>query len=257
MKRIITITTDFGTEDHYVGAMKGVMLGINPEAQIVDITHEVPKFDILSGAVTLSSFYTYYPQGTVHTAVVDPGVGTSRKPIAVEADGNFFVGPDNGIFSLIIKNAAQSRIVEITNSGMMLENVSSTFHGRDIFAPAAAHLSQGTDIKELGDELRAPVLLDLPEPEIQADQVRGEVIYTDSFGNLMTNIPEGLIKGGSIVRAGELSLGEPKNSYGSSEKGDILAIIGSSGYLEISVNQGSALDVLGKKISVTVLYDNE
>lgn len=257
MRRIITLTTDFGLEDHYVGAMKGVMLGINPEAEIVDITHSVPEFDVLSGAITLKSFYGYYPEGTIHVAVVDPGVGTDRKPIAIEAGGNYFVGPDNGIFSFVIKESPEVHIREITNRDFIPGKVSSTFHGRDIFAPAAAHLTLGTDIKYLGEEVKSPVLLDLPEPEVSADQVRGEVIYSDSFGNLMTNIPEGLIKEGSNVTAGELSLGTLRSSYGSTDKGDVLAIVGSSGYLEISINQGSALEALGKNISVTVFYNDK
>lgn len=257
MRRIITITTDFGTEDHYVGAMKGVMLGINPEAQVLDITQEVPKFDILSGALTLNSFYTYYPKGTIHVAVVDPGVGTTRKPLAIEAGGYFFIGPDNGLFTLVLKDSPMPNIVEITNPEFMLKNVSSTFHGRDIFAPAAAHLSVGAGIDELGEELATPVLLNLPEPTAASDQVRGEIVYVDSFGNLITNIPRELLKEGANVKVGEIFLGAPKTSYGSSGEGQLLAIIGSSGYLEISVNQGSAFEALGRDIEVTVLFNNK
>lgn len=244
-------------EDHYVGAMKGVIFGINPEAEIVDITHSVPKFDVLSGAVALKGFTGYYPRGAIHVAVVDPGVGTRRKPIAVEAGGNYFIGPDNGIFTLIIKESSKVRIREITNRGFMLDAVSSTFHGRDIFAPAAAHISIGADISDLGPEVSSPVLHHFPEPEVVEAGVRGEVVHADSFGNLMTNIPEGVVKEGCEVFIGERSLGAPSSSYGSVPEGAVLALIGSSGFLEIAINQGSALESLGRYISVTVCYESD
>ncbi len=254
MKHIITLCTDFGIEDPYAGVMKGVILGINPEARIVDITHSIPKFEVLTGALTLSSYYCYYPQGTIHIAVIDPGVGSDRKPIAMEADGNYFVGPDNGLFSLIYKRS-KTCIREITNPEYMRPQVSSTFHGRDIFAPAAAHISLGASINELGDEVLSPVTIELPEPEILRDRVSGEIIHTDSFGNLLTNIPGEMVKRGSQVFVGELSLGAPKSSYRSAKKGELLAIIGSSGYLEISLNRGSAYEALGRDLVVTVVTE--
>lgn len=256
MRRIITLCTDFGLTDHYQGAMKGVILGINPDAVIVDITHSIPEFDVLSGAITLNNFYSYFPPGTIHIGVVDPGVGGERKPLALEADGHYFIGPDNGLFSLVYKRSGKLNVREITNKEYMLPHVSSTFHGRDVFAPAAAHLSMGVDLNELGDEAASPLRLGLPVPEAEGGKVTGEVIHGDSFGNLLTNIPAELVKRGSLVYVDGISLGIPRESYGSVKKGELLSIIGSSGYLEIAVCQGSALDTLGpdKKV-VTVITE--
>ncbi len=255
MKRVITLCTDFGIADHYAGVMKGVILGINPDAVIIDITHSIPKFDVLTGALTLSSSYDYYPEGTIHIAVVDPGVGSERKPIAMEADGSYFVGPDNGLFSMIFRRSSNKRITEITNTDYMMNHVSRTFHGRDIFSPAAAHISMGVNINELGDEVSSPVTLELPEPVVLPGRVTGEIIHLDSFGNLVTNVPSKMVKSGSEVFVGELSLGAPKSSYGSVKRGELLCIVGSSGYLEISVNQGSAYEALGRELQVTIVMD--
>ena len=247
MRRIITLMTDFGLRDHYAGVMKGVMLGINPDAVIVDITHEIKKYNIYEGAFKLRSYYSYFPQGTVHVTVVDPGVGGPRHPLAVEAGGYFFVGPDNGIFSLVIESSEKPVIVEITRSEFILGNVSRTFHGRDIFAPAAAHLSNGLNILELGSPLSQPVSLDIPEIKIKGDEVTGVVLYSDSFGNLVTNIQADMIKPGSVVYVGPHRIGSVKATYGEVERGKLLAIIGSSGLLEISVNRGSARKVFDKE----------
>jgi len=253
MKRIITLSTDFGIVEHYQGAMKGVILAINPEAQIVDITHSIPKFDVLSGALTLSGYYSYYPVSTIHVAVVDPRVGSQRKPIVMEADGNYFVGPDNGLFSIIYKRGCKKHIREITNPHYMLKHVSGTFHGRDVFAPVAAHISLGVNINEFGSEVLSPVTLELPEPMVLSGTVTGEVIHTDSFGNLLTNIPGEMVKRGSEVFVGDISLGAPKTSYGSVKIGEPLSLVGGSGYLEIAVNQGSAYEALGRELVVTVI----
>ncbi len=253
MKRVITISTDFGVVDYYAGAMKGVMLGINPDALIIDITHSIPKFDVLTGALTLNGFYSYYPVGTIHVAVVDPGVGSERRPIAIEADGNYFIGPDNGLFSIIYSRSKKTHIREITNPDYMMKYVSSTFHGRDIFSPAAAHISKGVNINELGDEVASPVTLELPQPVVSPGRVTGKVIHADSFGNLLTNIPHEIVKPGSEVYVGDIALGAPKSSYGSVKKGELLSIVGSLGFLEISVNQGSAYEALGRELAVTVV----
>jgi S-adenosylmethionine hydrolase len=246
--------TDFGSKDHYAGVMKGVILGINPNARIVDITHEVEKYNIFEAAFKLLRYYTYFPRGTVHVAVVDPGVGGPRRPLAIEAGGYFFVGPDNGIFSPVLDSVDNPRAVEITNAAYMLGNVSGTFHGRDIFAPAAAHLSSGVDIGELGDLAAEPASLDVPEPAVNGDEISGVVLYGDSFGNLVTNIPGGAIKPGSRVFVDGYVLDRISGSYGEAGKGELLAIIGSAGLLEISVNQGSAKDFLGaKRVSVRVV----
>ena len=246
--------TDFGTKDHYAGVMKGVILGINPNARIVDITHEVEKYNIFEAAFKLLSYYTYFPRGTVHVAVVDPGVGGPRRPLAIDAGGYFFVGPDNGIFSPVLDSLDDLRVVEITNAAYMLGNVSGTFHGRDIFAPTAAHLSSGADICELGDPAAEPVSLEFPEPSVSGGEITGEVLYVDSFGNLVTNIRGETVGPGSTVYVGQHRAGGVSRSYGEAGKSELLAIIGSAGLLEISVNQGSAKDFLGaKQISVKVV----
>lgn len=254
MKNLITLMTDFGSRDHYAGVMKGVILGINPNARIVDITHEVEKYNIFEAAFKLLSYYAYFPRGTVHVVVVDPGVGGRRRPIAVETDGYFFVGPDNGVFSPVLHSMDNPRVVEITNAAYMPGIVSGTFHGRDIFAPAAAHISSGVGICELGGLAAEPVSLDLTEPTVNGNEISGVVLYEDSFGNLVTNIPGGAIKPGSRVYVDGYVLDRISGSYGEAGKGELLAIIGSAGLLEISVNQGSAKDFLGaKRVSVRVV----
>ena len=236
--------TDFGLKDHYAGVIKGVILGINPDAAIIDITHGVDTYNIIEASLRLMNYYSFFPEGTVHVVVVDPGVGAGRRPIAVESGGYFFVGPDNGVFSRIYENSEARRVIEITNPKYMLKDVSNTFHGRDIFAPAAAHISSGLEIHKLGDEAVSPVLLDIPKPYTAKNEVLGEVIYEDHFGNLVTNIPGKLVGKGSKVYVGRVRIDRISESYGEAGAGELLAIIGSSGLLEISVNQGSARGVL-------------
>ncbi|MGQ0793188.1 MAG: SAM hydrolase/SAM-dependent halogenase family protein [Deltaproteobacteria bacterium] len=254
MSRIITLTTDFGIKDHYAGSMKGAALSVNPGATIVDITHEIPKFDILCGAFSLGECCRHFPKGTIHIAVVDPGVGSARKPIAVDADGDIFIGPDNGIFTFILREAKRRRAFEISNPKFMSSSVSQTFHGRDIFAPAAAHISLGAGIEDLGGIVEKTAEISIPKPRIRGGEILGEVIYTDSFGNLVTNIPSIAIPRGARIYAGDspaLIEGVSK-SYAEVGRGELLAIIGSGGFLEISVNQGRASDVIGGK-SIRVL----
>lgn len=244
MKRIITLTTDFGLDDHYIGVMKGVILGINSDAVITDITHGIPKYDIFKAAFTVRNSYKYFPKDSIHIVVVDPEVGSERKPIVVESEQSVFIGPDNGVFSFILEENNGISIVEITNPKYMLSDVSDTFHGRDIFAPVAAHLSLGLNINELGENIQSPNLLNLPEPTTTEYEIVGEVIYEDSFGNLITNIPRDLIKGYSKIQIDEFIIDSVASSYRDVEKGEVLAIIGSSGFLEISVNHGSASDLI-------------
>ena len=250
MRRIVTLTTDFGIKDHYVGAMKGVILSINPDALIIDITHQIPPQDTFSGAFTLRNFYRYFPQKTIHVAVIDPGVGSRRKPIALEADGYIFIGPDNGVFTLVYRESKSVKVFEISNPKYVLPNVSHTFHGRDIFAPAAAHISLGAPLEGLGKRVKKPVMISIKEPEIRSGEIIGEFIYVDSFGNLISNIPAKLIKPKSRIYVGRRIINGISESYADVQEGDLLAIIGSSGLLEISVNQGRASDIIrnrGKK----------
>lgn len=244
MKRIVTLTTDFGIKDHYVGVMKGVMLSINPDVLIVDITHQIPPQDIFGGAFTLRNFYRYFPQGSIHVAIIDPGVGSRRKPIALKADGYIFIGPDNGVFTFICRESKSAKVFEISNSKYVLPNMSHTFHGRDIFAPAAAHISLGIPLEDLGKGVKKPVMISIKEPETRGDEIVGEFIYVDSFGNLISNIPSELIKPGSRIYVGKRTINGISKSYSSAQKGELIAIIGSSGLLEISVNQGRASDVI-------------
>ena len=241
---IITLVTDFGSKDHYVGAMRGVILGINPHATIVDITHQISPQSIVEGAFLLSSVYTYFPQGTIHLAVVDPGVGSERKPILVKGENYFFIGPDNGVFGLIYEQLKKISVFELTNSHFFLNPVSSTFQGRDIFAPVAAYLSLGVSPLKMGKETKNFQRLSLPKPILGEKKIKGKVMYIDSFGNLISNITVNQLKKlgksfGKIKIHENVIFGLSKN-YQEVKKGTLLAIIGSSNFLEISVRDGSA-----------------
>lgn len=251
MKRIITLTTDFGLKDLYVGSMKGVILGINIDTIITDITHQITKYDIFRAAFTVRNFYQYFPSDTIHIVVVDPGVGSSRRPIIIQTEKGIFVGPDNGVFSLILQENKEADVFEITNTDYMMNNVSQTFHGRDIFAPVAAHISKGLDISELGSEIHSPLLLRINKPIILNNQIIGEVVYTDSFGNLITNISADMIDRFNEICIDGYTVDTVAESYDEVEQGKLLAIFGSSGFLEISVNQGSAAETI-KDYKVTV-----
>ncbi len=188
---VVAFLTDFGLEDGFAGVMKGVVLSINPEAKIVDLTHGVKPFDILGGAMILKAHYRYFPKKTVFVAVVDPGVGTERKPVAVQTENFLFVAPMNGLLDLVLKEEKPLKVVELSNPRYRLKAVNNTFHGRDIFSPAAAYLSKGLPITELGKPIEYRYLLEFPEPQIHPDRVEGEIIYFDRFGNAVTNIPCG------------------------------------------------------------------
>jgi S-adenosyl-L-methionine hydrolase (adenosine-forming) len=245
----IAMITDFGYRDHYVGALKGVIASIAPRATVIDITHGVIAQCTIAGAIALRESWRYFPPHTVFLAVVDPGVGTARAPIAIETRaGARFVGPDNGLLWLASNEAGIRRIVKLTSPRHRLSNVSSTFHGRDIFAPAAAYLWRGTPISRLGPELSSIVQLKLPRPVDAPRSVRGEVIYVDGFGNLVSNIDRRTaeqfgtrfrhkylsvrIDGGAAMRI--------LDAYGDAPKGAPLAIFGSFGLLEIAVRDGNA-----------------
>ncbi len=245
---IITLMTDFGYGDHYAGVMKGVIAGIDPSAIVIDLTHGIESYSLAEAAFKLYASYAYFPEGTVHVAVVDPGVGSARRALAAESGGYRFVGPDNGIFSLIFDKRGVDCIVEITNPAFMLPNVSSTFHGRDIFAPAAAHLSKGVALSDLGEGLQSYERLDIPRQEEDGDVITGKAIYADRFGNLVTNIPGLLITARTRVCVGDVIIKQTSVSYAGGEKGELLAIVGSSGFLEISLNKGSALEFFGGKL---------
>jgi S-adenosylmethionine hydrolase len=247
---IITLTTDFGERDPYAGMMKGVILSINPHARIVDITHGIPAGSILEGGAIIKEACRYFPPGTVHVGVIDPGVGSERRPIAVVSKGNFFVGPDNGLFWPVIAADQGTEVIQLTEKRYWMDVISSTFHGRDIFAPVAAHLSGGIDPFLMGQKIDNPVSLTYPVLRREEDLLVGEVMRVDHFGNLITNITaedlaEFLSSEGLSVAIGGLVLKGIHTTYSDVSEGKPLALIGSSNRLEIAVNRGSAREKLG------------
>ena len=258
---IITLTTDFGVRDWFVGTMKGVILGIAPKTQVVDITHEVPPGDVQAGAFALASSYRFFPPGTVHLAVVDPGVGSKRPAITVVTRNYYFVGPDNGVLSLALAREKVKTIRRLENEKLFLNQVSRTFHGRDIFAPVAAHLSKGAKLAEVGPEMAEYKSLEIPRPEVLPSdgrgcpnvQVRGAIVYIDRFGNAITNLPETLpvFRDGGPARArvGKRRWRVPCcDHYQAVPPGRPLAVIGSTGFLEIAINGGNAAERFGLKV---------
>jgi hypothetical protein len=246
---IVTLTTDFGLKDPYVAEMKAVILSINSNATIVDITHEIAKFNIRMGAYILASASPYFPKGTIHVAVVDPGVGTKRRPLLIQTERSYYIGPDNGVLALAAKNQDITHIYEITNRKLMLPKISSTFHGRDVFAPAAAHLANGTPPEEFGPEIRKVVMPEFAKIIRRKGMVIGEVLHIDGFGNIITNFggkEVELMKIKHIVnvklRNARLKLRFCK-AYADVEPQKPLALIGSHNFLEISINQGNAAEV--------------
>lgn len=242
---IITLLTDFGTKDYYVGAMKGVILKINPQCTLIDISHQVSPQDIREGAFLLANTFSYFPEGTIHLAVIDPEVGGKRKPILLKTRNYFFVGPDNGLFTLAAQRDGVDRVIELTNSKYFLSSISSTFHGRDIFAPVAAHLSLGVRPQAFGKRIDQWVRLDLKKPEEKGSRLIGEVFLIDHFGNLISNIEKervlGFIKDHSfVIKVGRERISKISQGYWEGRKDEILALFGSAGFLEIAVREGSA-----------------
>lgn len=247
--RIITLLTDFGTQDYFVGAMKGVILSRNWNAQIVDITHDSPPQDIQSAAFNLLSIYKDFPSGTIHVAVVDPGVGSDRRALVVDCGGRFFVGPDNGLFSWICEREGDCRAFSLTEPRFFRRPVSSTFHGRDIFAPVAAALSLGQEPQEFGPAVSEIVQLESLEPNITDHTINGRIIHIDRFGNCITNVTSPMLAARAEPTAWKISLnGQEINSFHSffAEAGakEIFCTAGSAGFLEISVRNASAAKIL-------------
>jgi S-adenosylmethionine hydrolase len=254
---VITLTTDFGTSDWFVGTMKGVIAGITPRCTVVDLTHDLPPGDIRAGAFALAASHRFFPKGTIHVAVVDPGVGSRRKAIAVRTASSVFVGPDNGVLSWALAKEKLRAIHSLENEAYLLKPVSQTFHGRDVFAPVAAHLSRGVPIQELGPALKDFVRLAWPEPRVRRDGFEGEVFYIDRFGNAITNL-EGRLPGASGRASCEVHAKRRwncplKTFYQAVPPGRPVALVGSSGFLEIAVNGGSAEKVLGVRVGTRVV----
>jgi S-adenosyl-L-methionine hydrolase (adenosine-forming) len=259
-RRVVTFTTDFGLSDAFVGIMHGVVLNIHPDTAIVDISHAVASYDVFDGAWTIAQAYRFFPPRTVHVVVVDPGVGSARRPLIAETDDYIFVAPDNGVLSMIEAREPKFVVRHVTAERYFLQPVSQTFHGRDVFAPVAAWLSKGVDPAEFGPEISDYVRLQLPQVErIGDNSLRGEVIKVDKFGNLITNFDESeapeLFESDSptvnILIAG-LAITRRYSSYAESAGDEIFAIIGSSGYLEIAAKQASAAEKLAAGVGTPV-----
>jgi S-adenosyl-L-methionine hydrolase (adenosine-forming) len=247
---IITLLTDFGLSDPYVAMMKGVILSINPDAVLVDISHSIPVGRIVQGAEMIIDSYPFFPKGTVHLVIVDPGVGSGRRLLGIEANGHFFVGPDNGIFWPMIKDRRNTAIINLTGKRYFLPQVTTTFHGRDIFAPVAAHLSMGEDLFRMGEKIIDPVKITIPSCHITDDVLYGEISRVDNFGNIITSIHgkelESFLKNDDPnIFIGDLELLRISRTYLDVEEGEPLALINSSGMLEIAVNLGRASEFTG------------
>lgn len=256
---IITLLTDFGLKDGFVGIMKGVIWSIAPTAQIADITHEIGPQNVMEGSLVLAQAVKYFPAGTVHVAVVDPGVGTTRKPVAARIGSQYFVGPDNGLFTGVIEAAeAEGTSIEfyhLTNPKYWLPQVSRSFHGRDIFSPVGAHLCKGVALAELGTPIAEPARIMVPRPEPTADGFAGQVLSVDHFGNLLTNITQEQLKGarGVVIKVGEATIDGLSLTFAERKPGELVGMIDSSGVLQIAVVNGNAADKLKVGIGTTVL----
>lgn len=260
--KLITLTSDFGLKDPYVAEMKAAILRICPDASIVDITHKIAKFNIRIGAYVLASATPYFPKETIHVAVIDPGVGTRRRPILIQTQDGFFVGPDNGLLILAAEHQGVTCIREITNSEFMLPLVSSTFHGRDVFAPVAAHLANGVPPSEFGPEICDVMKPDFAKITMRQNVLVGEVLHVDDFGNIVTNISEKDVARLGVVDVIRVELSDQKlrlkfcKAYGEVKPQEPLALLGSHNYLEISINQGNAARTfkagLGKRVKLSL-----
>jgi len=246
----ITLTTDFGLVDHFAGSMKGVILGIAPRVQIVDITHDVQPFEITEGAFVIAQAYRYFPRKTVHVIVVDPGVGSERRPILAEMAGQYFVAPDNGVLSMIFSREAKKKVRHVTNDKYFLQPVSRTFHGRDVFAPVGAHLASGVPAARFGKTIEDFVKLAIDKPTRMGKRVwTGTILKVDRFGNLITNLhidefPDVQTRPFEL-NAGLQQISRLAATFSECAPGEFFVVVGSSGYLEVAANQGSAAKMLG------------
>lgn len=251
MRPIITLLTDFGADSGYPGQVKGAILRALPDVRLVDLSHAVPPFDILAGALILESCARWFPVAAIHLAVVDPGVGTRRRPVCVVSpDGRRFVGPDNGLFTPFLEAGVHVRL--LSTPGIVPSPASATFHGRDLFAPVAAWLASGGDPSRLGPEVADPVRLDWPEAARKGDELHGRTLLADPYGNLITSIREAELHGPvTSAWVGERSARWVR-TFGDGEKGELLALVGSGGRVEIAVREGSAAALLGAARGIAV-----
>ncbi len=265
---VVTLLTDFGLTDSYVGAVKGVVLGINPAVQLVDITHHVPPQDVLQGAFHLGQAWSLFPAGTIHMAVVDPGVGTERRALLVRGKGHWFLAPDNGLLTFVLPPERIDGAVlqpysanvpdgfhayALTDQRYWRQLVSATFHGRDIFAPVAAHLTLGVAPEELGEPVDTLTRLAVPAPQWQGDTLQAHVLHVDRFGNVVTTVPAEALAGVAAMEV-ELNGMQVRGLVSTYAQGDgLVALIGSHGYLEVALTNGNAADMLGARVGDEVL----
>jgi len=242
---VVTFLSDFGTGDGFVAAMKGVVLGIAPDARLVDVAHDIAPGDVEAGAWVLSQYWNLYPPGTVHVAVIDPGVGGARRAIALAADERCVVAPDNGLVTYIVRAAARWKCVELAEPRFMRPAPSATFHGRDIFAPVAAHLACGVDFQRFGPVLDRPSLLDIQPPVKSAGEICGRIAHVDRFGNLITDIPADWVDESWRLTVAGQAVGGLRHTYSDVHRGELVAVIGSMGTLEIAAREASAAEALG------------
>ena len=250
MKPVIALLSDFGSRDHYVGTMKGVLLGICPDVTLVDITHEIAPHDVLDGALQLAAAYRFFPTGTIFLAVVDPGVGSVRRGIAADLGDYKFVSPDNGLLTAVIRETPPKKVVELTERRYARPTVSRTFEGRDRFAPAAAWLAKGIQMPALGRNVPEVQQLDIPQPVVDDGEIRGAVLRIDRFGNLVTNLDRKTVErfsreAGVQIVAGGAPVGRLVATYADIQPGEVCALFGSTDHLELAANAGSAADALG------------
>jgi S-adenosylmethionine hydrolase len=250
MRPVIALLSDFGSRDHYVGTIKGVILGICPDVTLVDITHDIAPHDVLDGALELAASYRYFPLGTIFLAVVDPGVGSARRGIAADLGDYRFVCPDNGLLSAVTRDAQPKKVVELTERRYARPTVSRTFEGRDRFAPAAAWLAKGIQLPALGRNLPTIHRIDIPQPAVTDDEIVGAVLRIDRFGNLVTNIDrkgfERFARDANVqITAGGATVGRLVATYADIQSAEVCALFGSTDHLELAANAGSASDALG------------
>jgi S-adenosyl-L-methionine hydrolase (adenosine-forming) len=255
---VISLLTDFGLRDHYVGAMKGVILGICPDVQLVDVSHEVTPYAIPEGAYKLAQAWECFPRGAVHVAIVDPGVGSARRPIVAEAGGHYFVAPDNGVLTMLYETVPEHAVREITAEQYFRHPISRTFHGRDIFAPVAAHLANGVAMEEIGSPIQDYVKLSFAKPvQTGPNTWSGILLSIDRFGNIITNLPvkewSNLSTGNFEIRIESTVVRHVVPSYDSAPRGVLFLIAGSSQYWEIALREASAAEALGCKASDTIM----
>jgi S-adenosylmethionine hydrolase len=261
--RIVTLTTDFGNTDHFVGTMRGVILGVNPEALVVDLCNAVSSFDVLDGAMTIAQAYSYFPADTIHMVVVDPGVGSARRPLLVTTTKHFFIAPDNGVLSLVLAQEERVTVRQITAEHYFMQPVSNTFHGRDIFAPCAGWLSKGVEAEKFGEEITDYVRFTLPQPKMISEHtLKGAVLKVDKFGNLITNLtpanaPAVFAAQSKVkITVGEKAVSGVRTAYAEGQPGELLGVLNSMGFLEIACNRGVAAQVAkaGRGTAVVVEF---